>query len=247
MPPLINSAMKRSKSYWLRDGIPEIVLGVYFALAGALLAFEAFLGDAGRLIGAYGLPIVIVGGTLSMPAIIKALKSRITYPRTGYVVHRQAGPRHRRTAALAGALAVIAVVAGVSLLAARDAVTGWPIALLVTGAILSTGYLVAGFRSGEPRLFLVAVAAGASVAVCGSLVSDDAIGMAVLFVAVGLVQAVLGLIVLRRYLASTSVPDPEAEHNSEDGDDRSSATVHADAQDTQSGTGALNQEQPRGA
>ena len=214
MPSSIETAVQRSKSYWLRDGIPDIVLGLYFALAGVLFALEAVLGEKGRSLSAYGLPIVIIGGTLALAPIIRVLKRRITYPRTGYVVHRQDSPGRRGAFGLVGAVAVIAVIAGVILLSSGGAMANVPLAPLATGAILSVGFLVAGIRSSQRRLFLVAVTASASVALGASLTSDDTIGMAVLFVAVGCVQALLGFVVLSRYLASTTLARPD-----EDSDD----------------------------
>jgi hypothetical protein len=78
---------RRAASYWFIDGLPEIVLGVSLLLLAAVgLLWRAYTspGSWGRfyfLVVAAGFGVLLWKGN----AVVDLLKSRVTYPRTGYV------------------------------------------------------------------------------------------------------------------------------------------------------------------
>jgi hypothetical protein len=84
-----NSPGRRAAAYWFVDGFPEIVLGallVVCGIAGILCDTYVPLTEENRQF--LGLAIMLAGFVvyyLKERAILGWLKSRVTYPRTGYV------------------------------------------------------------------------------------------------------------------------------------------------------------------
>jgi hypothetical protein len=83
-----NTPGRRAAAYWFADGFPEIVLGVTLilcALAGILWSLYGPLPHARQLVAF----LLVTAGFLlyyfTERPILEFLKSRVTYPRTGYV------------------------------------------------------------------------------------------------------------------------------------------------------------------
>jgi len=75
---------RRAVSYWFSDGLEEIVLGIGFLIAAAAaFLWGAYAPAAARLAWLAVLAVVVCCLALKR-RIVGALKSRITYPRTGY-------------------------------------------------------------------------------------------------------------------------------------------------------------------
>ena len=84
----LDSAGRRAAAYWFSDGLPEIVAGTGLAaLGGGLLWFHRNRPDAiqDRLLYILPLLAVVVLVFTFQRSINLYLKSRVTFPRTGYV------------------------------------------------------------------------------------------------------------------------------------------------------------------
>ena len=78
---------QRVKRYWYTDGIGELIGGGMFILLGLYFALQEFLGQNSMVSGILqvSLILVMIGGMAVSRRLITALKTRLTYPRTGFV------------------------------------------------------------------------------------------------------------------------------------------------------------------
>jgi hypothetical protein len=81
---------QRVRRYWYTDGIGELIGGGMFILMGAYFALQEFLGQNSMVSGILqaSLILLMIGGMAVSRRLVNALKSRWTYPRTGYVEYR---------------------------------------------------------------------------------------------------------------------------------------------------------------
>src|SRR5512133_1902856 len=102
---------KRAQRYWYEDGIWEIAFGLINALLGGYLLITAQFSWSGPLAIVLLLlqMAVIIGMFWSINKIVKYMKERITYPRTGYVAYRRPAPGAR----LKRVLLMIGISAGI--------------------------------------------------------------------------------------------------------------------------------------
>ncbi len=197
----IDRVVKRTWRYWYDDGLAEIAGGCLFVAIGLLFLAEALL-PPGLLpsLSAIGLPVVAVGGTLLAGRVVRALKMRLTYPRTGYVSYRPAGKsrllRGMVTGALAGMLAAV--------FATVHATRAWIPAM--QGLAIGAGWLYLAYRVDGARFCGLAVVSGliGTAAALGNL--GDTLGSGVYFAAMGVATAASGAMALRAYFRQTRAP-----------------------------------------
>lgn len=81
---------QRVKRYWYTDGIGELIGGGMFILLGIYFALQGFLGQNSMIGGILqvSLILVMIGGMAVSRRLINTLKTRLTYPRTGYVEYQ---------------------------------------------------------------------------------------------------------------------------------------------------------------
>lgn len=81
---------QRVRRYWYTDGIGELIGGVMFILMGVYFALQEFLGQNSLLGGILqaSLILLMIGGVAISRRLVNLLKTRLTYPRTGYVEYR---------------------------------------------------------------------------------------------------------------------------------------------------------------
>jgi hypothetical protein len=194
--------LKRTYRYWYEDGLAELAGASIFALMGLLFYIQA-LAPHGPVtaLSALILPVIVIAGMLSAKRIVRTVKERVTYPRTGFVSYRSAS-RARRwwTAVPAMVLA--------SLTAAWVLRGGLPFntLLLLQGWIIAVGFALPGWRYGLRRFFWLAVLSG----LAGTFVSRSGWGIdlsdAAFFGALALGLALSGGLTLCSYLRHTQPP-----------------------------------------
>jgi len=91
---------QRIKRYWYTDGIGELIGGGMFVLLGLYFALQEFLGQnsmAGGILQA-SFALLMIGCVFAGRWLINTLKTRLTYPRTGYVEYQvnERGSRGKR-------------------------------------------------------------------------------------------------------------------------------------------------------
>lgn len=90
METKLSDVEQRVKRYWYTDGIGELIGGGMFVLLGLYFALQEFLGQdsmvGGILQGSFIL--LMIGGAFISRRMVNALKTRLTYPRTGYIEYQ---------------------------------------------------------------------------------------------------------------------------------------------------------------
>jgi MFS family permease len=85
-----SNVQQRVNRYWYADGLAEILGGGMFLLLAVYFALQDFLGPDSMLSGILqaSLALLLIGGAFVSRRLINSLKTRLTYPRTGYVEYR---------------------------------------------------------------------------------------------------------------------------------------------------------------
>jgi hypothetical protein len=83
----VSDVERRVRRYWYTDGIGELIGGGMFILLGLYFALQEFMGQNSLVSGILqaSLVLVMIGGMFISRRLINGLKTRLTYPRTGYV------------------------------------------------------------------------------------------------------------------------------------------------------------------
>ncbi len=112
----ISDVEKRVTRYWYTDGIAELIGGGMFLLLGLYFAAQEFMGQnslASGLLQA-SLALLMIGGAFISRRLVNALKTRLTYPRTGFVEYQvnENQMKHRRIWAfiLAFAISILTMI-----------------------------------------------------------------------------------------------------------------------------------------
>lgn len=86
----LSDVQQRVNRYWYTDGLAEILGGGMFLLLAVYFALQDFLGPDSMLSGILqaSLALLLIGGAFVSRRVINSLKTRLTYPRTGYVEYR---------------------------------------------------------------------------------------------------------------------------------------------------------------
>ncbi len=205
MNDTIQATRRKVRRYWTDDGLPDLYLGLGFALYG-LLSWWAVTQSARWVVFLQSLflPVWIGLGSLAL----RSLKERVTYPRTGYV--RYADPPRRRTArrimtALAlGAVLALVLLAQVALKRgpAADAAFAWLLPVLFFLGLGAVAWHQGSTRYALYALVAIAVGATAAAGLDGLAAMDRrAVLWGVpLFLILGAVMSLGGTWRLVRYL-----------------------------------------------
>lgn len=203
---------QRVKRYWYTDGLGELIGGGMFILLGIYFAAQQYFGEHSMISGLLqaGLVIFLIGGMTIGRWLIKALKARLTYPRTGYVeyrVDRQSSNRRRTIVAI-----VAALVATFSIVFAGRIVHFLDLTLALTGLLVGAILIfLQGRGAGLERFY----ALGGMSAVLGVTLSLSGLpggyGLGLYYTLMGVVYIISGGIILQRYLQDNPLP-AGAEH-----------------------------------
>jgi len=196
----ITAAQRRARGYWFVDGVAEIAGGVSLVLCGALL--YAAVATGAEWMGTAALVVLIAGFPVSA-WVVRAVKERITYPRTGYVEYQKPS-RMRMFAAAAVGFVVASLMVPVTTVARGGQVS---VVVLALGLAVGAALAVRAWRTGVPRFYVMA----ASTVVFSAIMStseavgvQDAIGLVLAFE--GLVLAANGTWTLLHYLKANRPP-----------------------------------------
>ncbi|HEY3473656.1 MAG TPA: hypothetical protein VGK56_03545 [Anaerolineales bacterium] len=202
----IANVEQRIKRYWYTDGIGELVGGGMFILLGVYFALQEFLGESSPLGGMLqaSLVLIMIGGMFGGRRLINLLKTRLTYPRTGYVEYQvnERGLRWRR---------ILAV--GLGFVIAGLAITFVRLFQFFDSTVALTGIIVAGIlvmmqakSAGLIRFYLL----GAVSLILGFLLSlsrfPDGYSLGLFYGLMGLCFIISGVITLGRYLKENPLP-----------------------------------------
>jgi len=146
---------KRVKRYWYTDGIAELASGGMFLLLGLYFGVLGYFeeGSLVSVILQVSMILVFVGGAFGVRWLVNTLKSRLTYPRTGYVEYRvnEKDAKMRRYVVMA--VAMMFAVASIVLI---DYIRGLDSMVLFSGVIIGVIFVaLRGRSSGLKRFYLL--------------------------------------------------------------------------------------------
>jgi hypothetical protein len=89
MKDTLTQVQQRTRAYWFADGLHEIGIGIFAALYGGLILLRtrAESGTAQKDILSTTVDFLLTVGVFSMYFLIRWMKERSTYPRSGYVAY----------------------------------------------------------------------------------------------------------------------------------------------------------------
>jgi hypothetical protein len=198
------SALDRAYAHWLKDGLFEIGAGILLAGVGALRAILHFVpkGSATYYWLAAGLFVFMGAYIWGAQRVGRALKARLTYPRTGYAAFKP------RTYTIRSILALVALLILAGVLGAMVGVlatqpdqqrvgTVVPIAMGLVGALA----LARAARRFEVNryYYLGAFSIGLGFAL-GALGVGVVLGLSLFYLGIGLALALTGCVALVQYL-----------------------------------------------
>jgi hypothetical protein len=197
---------QRVKRYWYTDGIGELIGGGMFVLLGIYFALQEVLGQnsiVGGILQA-SLALLMIGGTFISRRLVNSLKTRLTYPRTGYVEYQvnERGMRWRRILALVLAFVISALtIVFVRMFQFFDTIVA------VTGVIVALILVVLRAKSSGLARFYVL---GATSLVLGLALSlsglPNGYSLGLFYGLMGVCFFISGGFTLRRYLKENPLP-----------------------------------------
>jgi hypothetical protein len=204
----IEKIEKRTVQSFYSDGLAEISLGIIFLLLGGYFFAQAVAPEGSALNSALSLlsVLVIVSASFLVSRILRFLKHRITYPRTGYVAFKKkaASPKRRATTM------IIAGIIGAGM-AALYGISPSFNALFpaLNGLLIAVAVLLIAHKAGLARFYILAAASAfIGIAVSAAGVSDMK-GISLTFGLFGAAVTISGLATLIIYLRKSPRADRE--------------------------------------
>lgn len=196
----IDKIMKRTQSYFYEDGVAEIAVGVLFVAIGLLMLTinAASRGLALAVLIGLGLPALTIGGVFAVRWAVKAVKTRMVYPRTGYVSYREQPQRQPRLVLLL----IIALMGFILFL--PEWAEGLP---MFEGWFMGAVFIFMGYHVGLKRLYVIGALAAAIGLGAAYLRLDDILGSSVTFGVIGIVLLISGGLALLAYLRNNPMPE----------------------------------------
>lgn len=204
----IDDVIQRTQRYWYVDGLGEIAAGGMLVILGLYFSLFRWVEDPtfGTAI-AFGQPVLLLALWWLGGKVVRALKERITYPRTGYVVVAR---KKKRLSRMALAALVAMLVGGLIGLIQAFASGSRVIIPTVVGGFLALTVALIGRRFGVLRFYLLAAYTFLIGLLTGFLPLVDFQQNMFIFAMFGLGWIVSGGVTLARYLASTQPPTGES-------------------------------------
>lgn len=205
---------QRIKRYWYSDGIAELSSGGMFILLGLYFGILGYFGED-SLVGMgfrVSLVLILIAGVYGVRWFVNTLKTRVTYPRTGYVKYRANEQDAGRRRYIVMAVALVIAMASITLV---KYIQGLDSMVLITGVLVAIVFVVLrGKSSGVTRFYLMgglSLALGIGLSL-GAL--PEEYNLALFYGLLGIAIMVSGGIVLRRYLTENPMP-ADAERDNE--------------------------------
>jgi hypothetical protein len=209
MAPELTHSQRRALQYMDVEGAIEFGMGGLYLLLALYFYLQHRL--SGSLVGEMLMPfmiLVVLGGAWGANRLMVAMKSRLTYPRSGYVAYRrdQRWPLGLRVAIGGGLGALVSAFAG-WLAVHRPAGLDW--IPLLTGLGFGLAFGLVGWRTALARFFALAVislAAGMALSILGL---QEWAGVPAYYGGMGLLLILTGACVLRNYLRQNPLPQEQ--------------------------------------
>jgi len=190
----LNKTIRRSRQYWFDDGLAEALIGILFALIGLLFWWQTtFISRTSILVMSLALPVLIILGSLGVGVLLRWLKQRLVYPRTGYVTYQKPTRKQRNFSWLLGAVVGISIAVAITQLALFD------LTAVFIGTGIGIGLFMLGFRIDLMRFHFLAVWSVAVGVVISFWGVESALAATLALVLIGLGMVLSGGFVFWRY------------------------------------------------
>jgi len=192
---------KRVRRYWYTDGIAELASGGLFLLLGMYFGVLGYFeeGSLVSIILQVSMVLVFVGGAFGVRWLVNTLKSRLTYPRTGYVEYRvKDGDTKKRR----WVIVISAIVISAASIVLIDYIRGMESMVFITGLLVGVIFIALRGKSSGLRRFYVlgglAIVLGLALAYSGL---PQIYTLPLFYGFLGIAILISGGLVLRCYLA----------------------------------------------
>jgi hypothetical protein len=204
--------IRRAQSYWYTDGLAEIGLAFISLVLSMYFYGQAILppGSWFYRILDVGFLLILLGTGILVRKLILKLKTRLTYPRSGYVSYRAPKTYHLIGATL---LAMLIGAVLVALFSSVEDIEAYMPA--VTGILIGAAVTYFAFRSGPLRFYVLAALSallGTGLSLSGT---GDIYGLSLYYGLMGLGLLISGLLVLRDFLLKTEPLEDAGEDDHE--------------------------------
>ena len=203
----IEKIEKRTVQSFYDDGLFEIALGFIFLVFGGYIFGQTIVPEGSPLNAVFSVlfVLVIVSSGFLVNRIVRFLKRRITYPRTGYVAYkkREPSPKRRLAAGIVGGV----IAALFTLLAIAPSVKALLPAL--NGLLVAFAVLLFANKVGLIRFYILSAASAViGIAVTAAGIGDSK-GISLYWGLFGAGLIVSGLATLVVYLRKSPRADRE--------------------------------------
>jgi hypothetical protein len=161
MTDKITDATRRTRGYWFIDGLAEIGGGILFVVISIPYLLWSLVPEGSRMakLASSGRDVLLLLGIAIFYLVIRAVKLRSTYPRTGYVEEQRPARKQILTAGVFGVAGVLVfaglMVSGSLLFPAfrQGLVNALAYSPAFFGLILILSQVILGFRTGLKRFY----------------------------------------------------------------------------------------------
>jgi hypothetical protein len=199
---------QRVKRYWYTDGIAELSSGGMFILLGVYFGIQGYLSQSSSvsIFLQVGLILLMMAGAIRVSWLVNTLKTRLTYPRPGFVEYHLNEQDARQRRYLVVAVAMIMLIAWTVLFKYKY-IRGFDSIVLVTGILAGVVFFtLRGKSSGVKRFHVLGVFSfllGIGLSLSGL---SEVFRLALFFGLLGIAIMLSGVLVLRRYLSENPLP-----------------------------------------
>jgi hypothetical protein len=197
---------QRVKRYWYIDGIGELLGGGVFLLLGLYFSVQQYFGDQ-SLVGVIlqsSFAFILIGSMLIGTRLINVLKTRLTYPRTGYVEYPTTEKNAMGRRVLAGLIAMTVAVFSVVIARRINTIDSM---VAVTGVLVAVILLVKQAWSSKLYRFYFL---GAASLILGIVLSVSGLprgyNLGAFYGLMGTAFLISGGLTLQRYLQENPMP-----------------------------------------
>ena len=201
----------RARQYWYVDGTYEFnMAGIFLLLTGYFLLLAKFEGTKFGAFLSVIMVLVFLGGIFGVSWLIRQLKNRVTFPRTGYVAYQRENKEKRKkrlvwVGGFSGILSVLIIMAINNASTPLNWIPGF------TGAMMAIASIIFGVRMRIVRFYWIAALSMVIGLATMIIPTDLTIGLAIYYGVMGMIMLVIGGFVLSTYLRSTTPPE-ESDH-----------------------------------
>jgi len=206
MPDELKKSQLRALQYFFVDGTFEFGFGLLCLLLAAYFYVEAHVQGWLSAFVDVSLILVMIGGGYLINALIRRVKERVTYPRTGYVSYQREHGIKRGGRVVALGLVVGGVVGAATTVLVMNKNIQIAVMPLLSGLLFGLVMVILGWRASIQRFYLLALLSAALGVVLAFSGLENTISLTAYYAAIAVILLFTGTCVLRTYLRKNPAP-----------------------------------------